>query len=47
MIMEAIVSDRTDILSVDIEPDGLSFFPENIAVEQIAEDAEYKGLIPF
>jgi hypothetical protein len=39
-----LVSNMTDILSVDIDPDGLSFFPENIAAERITEDAEYSGI---
>ena len=39
-----LVSSITDILSVDIDPDGLSFFPENINAERITEDAEYKGI---
>jgi hypothetical protein len=39
-----IVSNIAEILSVDIDPDGLSFFPENITAEHITEDAEYKGI---
>ena len=39
-----IQSNITDILSVDIDPDGLSFFPENIIAERITGDAEYKGI---
>jgi len=39
-----LVSNITNILSVDIDPDGLSFFPENITAERITEDAEYKGI---
>ncbi len=39
-----LISNITDILSVDIDPDGLSFFPENITAERITEDKEYKGL---
>jgi hypothetical protein len=39
-----LISNITDILSVDIDPDGLSFFPENITAERITEDAEYKGI---
>ena len=31
-----------DILSVEIEPDGLIFFTEQIKVETIAEEAEYQ-----
>lgn len=33
-----------EILSVDIEPDGLSFLPESITSEQITDDAEYNGV---
>jgi hypothetical protein len=39
-----LISNITDILSVDIDPDGLSFFPEKITAERITEDAEYKGI---
>jgi hypothetical protein len=33
-----------DILSVEIEPDGLIFFTKQIKVETIAEEAEYQGV---
>ncbi|MFC1494569.1 nucleotidyl transferase AbiEii/AbiGii toxin family protein [Thermodesulfobacteriota bacterium] len=39
-----LISNMADILSVNIEPDGLSFFPENITAERITEDSEYKGI---
>jgi hypothetical protein len=39
-----LVSNMTDILSVDIDPDGLSFFPKNIDAERITEDVEYSGI---
>ena len=39
-----LISNIIDVLSVDIDPDGLSFFPENITADGIAEDAEYKGI---
>ena len=42
--LSLLVSNITDILSVDIDPDGLSFFPEDITAERITEDAEYKGI---
>ena len=38
------ISNIADILTVDIDPDGLSFFPENITAERITEDAEYNGI---
>ena len=40
----ALISNIADILSVDVDPDGLSFFPENITAEHITEDAEYQGV---
>ena len=33
-----------DILSIEIEPDGLIYFAEQIKVETIAEEAEYQGV---
>ncbi|ABW68942.1 nucleotidyl transferase AbiEii/AbiGii toxin family protein [Desulfosudis oleivorans] len=42
--VSALISNITEILSVDVDPDGLSFFPENIMGEHITEDAEYKGV---
>jgi hypothetical protein len=42
--MSLLISNITDILSVDVEPDGLSFFPDDITAERITEDAEYEGL---
>ena len=42
--MSRLISNITDILSVDVEPDGLSFFPDDITAERITEDAEYEGI---
>jgi len=42
--VSSLISNITDILSVGVDPDGLSFFPENIMGEHITEDAEYKGV---
>ena len=39
-----LISNVIDILSVDVDPDGLSFFPENITAERITDDAEYQGI---
>lgn len=33
-----------DILSIEIEPDGLIYFAEQITVERIAEETEYQGV---
>ena len=33
-----------DILSIEIEPDGLIYFPEQITAERITEEAEYQGV---
>jgi hypothetical protein len=42
--MSLLISNITDILSVDVEPDGMSFFPDDITAERITEDAEYEGI---
>jgi len=39
-----VISNVIDILSVDVDPDGLSFFPEEITAEHITDDAEYQGI---
>jgi hypothetical protein len=39
-----LISNVTEILSVDVDPDGLSFFPEEITSERITDDAEYQGI---
>ena len=39
-----VVSDVIDILSKDVEPDGLSFSPEEITAEHITDEAEYQGI---
>jgi len=33
-----------EILSIDVEPDGLSFFHEEITAEHITDDAKYQGI---
>jgi len=42
--VSVLIANITDILSVDIDPDGLSFFPENITAERITDDAKYQGI---
>lgn len=39
-----LISQITDVLSVEVPADGLSFFVENITAEHITEDADYKGI---
>jgi len=39
-----IVAQVHDILTVDIETDGLAFDPASIQVERISEDADYEGI---
>ena len=39
-----IVSQVLDVMSAEVDPDGLLFFPESIISERITEDAEYKGV---
>ncbi len=39
-----LISKVIDIFSVDIDSDGLSFFPEDITTEHITDDAEYQGI---
>lgn len=39
-----IISQITDILVVDVEPDGLKFEPGSIQPERITEDADYEGI---
>lgn len=39
-----LISNVIDIISVNVDPDGLSFFPENITAERITDDAEYQGI---
>ncbi len=39
-----IVSHVLDVMSAEVDPDGLLFFPESIISERITEDAEYKGV---
>ena len=41
---DVLISIVKDILSVDVEPDGLSFFSKEITAEQITEGAEYQGI---
>ena len=42
--ISVLISNITDVLSVDIDSDGITFFPENITAEHITDDAEYKGI---
>ena len=39
-----IVAQITDVLSTDVEPDGLVFDPDTVRTERIAEDADYQGV---
>ena len=39
-----LVSNVIDIISVNVDPDGLYFFPEKITAERITDDAEYQGI---
>lgn len=39
-----IVAQIKDILTVDVETDGLDFDPDSIQAERITEDADYKGI---
>ena len=39
-----IVAQFRDILSVDVEPDGMIFDPDSIITQSIAEDADYQGI---
>lgn len=39
-----VIKQIQDILSVDVEPDGLVFDPDSIRSERITEDADYKGI---
>ncbi len=39
-----IAAQFTDVLFVDVEPDGLTFDPETIRTERITEDADYHGI---
>ena len=39
-----IVAQIRDILTVDVEADGLSFDPDSIQTERITEDADYEGI---
>ncbi|HPA47767.1 MAG TPA: nucleotidyl transferase AbiEii/AbiGii toxin family protein [bacterium] len=39
-----IVAQVQDILTVDVEPDGLAFDPASIRAERISEDADYEGI---
>jgi len=40
----AIIAQIRDILSVDVEADGLTFDPDSIQAERITEDADYEGI---
>jgi predicted nucleotidyltransferase component of viral defense system len=39
-----IVAQIRDILTVDVETDGLAFDPDSIQAERITEDADYEGI---
>jgi hypothetical protein len=39
-----VVAQIQDILTVNVEADGLAFYPDSIRVERIAEGAEYEGV---
>ncbi|MBW2593251.1 MAG: nucleotidyl transferase AbiEii/AbiGii toxin family protein [Deltaproteobacteria bacterium] len=39
-----IVAQIQDILTVDVETDGLAFDPDSIQAERITEDADYEGI---
>ena len=39
-----IIAQIRDILSADVEPDGLTFDPDSITAERITEDADYAGI---
>ena len=39
-----VVSEVIDILSIDVDPDGFSFSPEEITAENITDEAEYQGV---
>jgi predicted nucleotidyltransferase component of viral defense system len=39
-----IVAQIQDILTADVETDGLAFDPDSIQAEQITEDADYEGI---
>jgi hypothetical protein len=39
-----IVAQVQDILTVDVETDGLAFDPASIQAERITEDADYEGI---
>jgi predicted nucleotidyltransferase component of viral defense system len=39
-----LISNVIEILSIDVDPDGLSFLHEEITAEHITDDAEYQGI---
>ena len=39
-----VVSNVIEILSIDVDPDGLSFLHKEITAEHITDDAEYQGI---
>ncbi len=39
-----IIAQIRDILTVDVEADGLAFDPDSIRAERISEDADYEGI---
>ena len=40
----AVAATMREIVTVEVEPDGLSFFVDGISIERITEGAEYRGL---
>ena len=39
-----IIAQILDILAVDVQADGLAFYPDSVQAERITEDADYKGI---
>lgn len=39
-----VIKQIQNILSVDVEPDGLGFDPDSVRSERITEDADYRGI---
>lgn len=42
-----IIAQVREILSTNVEPDGLNFEPSSVQAESITEDADYEGLREF
>jgi predicted nucleotidyltransferase component of viral defense system len=39
-----IINQIRDIMTIEVEPDGIIFYPESIQAERIVEDADYEGI---